>query len=259
MNLEISLVRHGKKKRRFGSRERKPLDFVDPDRDPHTYIERYVREEDYRDWFDRNYPDYTIYEAVGLTESDLDEAERRFAPAHEETSLEPEPEPDDSVSGKWTAEPTKSERPRIAKRRDSPPTERRDSPPTERRDSPPTDPVDTSTYVSSQEELLTKKRTNVLFWMRIAFALIGGAIATFAFDSIEDSEEKRWTSIIFMIVLFVATCVIAKGMKINFSRADRKKLVTTGIGSYIFLYLFAWILSYTLLNLPQSNIPTPFT
>ena len=252
MNLEISLVGHGKKKKRFGSRERKPLDFVDPNRDPHTYIERYVREEDYRDWFDRNYPDYTIYEAVGLTESDLDAAERRFAPAHEETSLEPEPEPDDSVSGKWTSEPSKSERPRAAKRRDSPPTERRDSPPTKR--------VDTSTPpVSSQEEILTKKRTNVLFWMRIAFALIGGAIATFAFDSIEDSEEKRWTSIIFMIGLFVATCVIAKGMKINFSRADRKKLVTTGIGSYIFLYLFAWILSHTLLNLPQSNIPTPFT
>ena len=242
MNLEISLVRHGKRKKRFGSRERKPLDFVDPNRDPHTYIERYVREEDYRDWFNRNYPDHTIYEAVGLTESDLDAAERRFAPAPEETSLEPEP--DDKVSGKWTSEPSKSERPRVAKRRDSPPTE----------------PVDTSTPpVSSQEELLTKKRTNVLFWMRIAFALIGGAIATFAFDSIEDSEEKRWTSIIFMIGLFIATCVIAKGMKINFSRADRKKLVTTGIGSYIFLYLFAWILSYTLLNLPQSNIPTPFT
>ena len=207
MNLEISLVGHGKKKKRFGSRERKPLDFVDPNRDPHTYIERYVREEDYRDWFNRNYPDHTIYEAVGLTESDLDKAERRFAPAHEETSLEPEPEPDDIVSGKWTSEPSKSERPRVAKRRDSPPTE----------------PVDTSTPpASSQEEILTKKRTNTLFWMRIAFALIGGAIATFAFDSIEDSEEKRWTSIIFMIGLFVATCVIAKGMKINFSRADRK-------------------------------------
>jgi len=244
LNLEISLVGHGKKKKRFGSRERKPLDFVDPNRDPHTYIERYVREEDYRDWFNRNYPDHTIYEAVGLTESDLDAAERRFAPAPEETSLEPEPEPDDKVSGKWTSEPSKSERPRVAKRRDSPPTE----------------PVDTSVPpASSEQEILTKKRTNTLFWMRIAFALIGGAIATFAFDSIEDSEEKRWTSIIFMIGLFVATCVIAKGMKINFSRADRKKLVTTGIGSYIFLYLFAWILSYTLLNLPQSNIPTPFT
>ena len=245
MNLEISLVGHGKRKKRFGSRERKPLDFVDPNRDPHSYIERYVREEDYRDWFSRNYPDHTIYEAVGLTESDLIEAERRFTSAHEETSLEPEPEPDDFVSGKWTSEPSKSERPRIAKRRDSSPSE----------------PVDTSAPpASSEQEILTKKRTNVLFWMRIAFALIGGAIATFAFDTIQDSEERRWTSIIFMIGLFVATCVIAKyGIKTNFSRADRKKLVTTGIGSYIFLYLFAWILSYTLLNLPQSNIPTPFT
>ena len=239
------MVGHGKRKKRFGSRERKPLDFVDPNRDPHSYIERYVREEDYRDWFSRNYPDHTIYEAVGLTESDLIEAERRFTSAHEETSLEPEPEPDDFVSGKWTSEPSKSERPRIAKRRDSSPSE----------------PVDTSAPpASSEQEILTKKRTNVLFWMRIAFALIGGAIATFAFDTIQDSEERRWTSIIFMIGLFVATCVIAKyGIKTNFSRADRKKLVTTGIGSYIFLYLFAWILSYTLLNLPQSNISTPFT
>jgi len=62
-----------------------------------------------------------------------------------------------------------------------------------------------------------------------------------------------------MIVLFIVTCFIAKGMKINFSRADRKKLVTTGIGSYIFLYLFAWILTYTLLNLPQDNMSVPFT
>jgi len=238
------LARHGKKKIRFGSKGKKIEDFVDPNKDPHSYLKRFILEENYRDWFNRNYPDHTIYEAVGLTESDLDAAERRFAPAPEETSLEPEPEPDDKVSGKWTSEPSKSERPRVAKRRDSPPTE----------------PVDTSVPpASSEQEILTKKRTNVLFWMRIAFALIGGAIATFAFDSIEDSEEKRWTSIIFMIGLFIATCVIAKGMKINFSRADRKKLVTTGIGSYIFLYLFAWILSYTLLNLPQSNIPTPFT
>ena len=255
MNLEISLVRHGKRKKRFGSRERKPLGFVDPNRDPHTYIERYVREEEYRDWFDRNYPDYTIYEAVGLTESDLDRVERKFAPAHEETSLEPEPEPepdDDNVSGKWTAEPTEPERPRIAKRRDAPPRERRDTPPTE--------PVDTSIpYVSSEQEILTKKRTNILFWMRIAFALIGGAVATFIFEGIEDTEEHRWSSIIFMIVLFIVTCFIAKGMKINFSRADRKKLVTTGIGSYVFIYLFAWILTYTLLNLPQDGISVPFT
>lgn len=46
------------------------LDFVDPEKDPKYYIERYLNEDQYRDWFDRNYPDHTIYEAVGTTESE---------------------------------------------------------------------------------------------------------------------------------------------------------------------------------------------
>ena len=119
---------------------------------------------------------------------------------------------------------------------------------------PPTPPV-----ISDEQQSITKKRTNMLFWMRIGFALIGGAIATFLFEGIEDSEEHRWTSIIFMIVLFIITCFIAKGMKINFPKSDRKKLVTTGIGSFIFMYLFAWIMTYTLLNLPRDDFSLPFT
>ena len=49
--------------------EPKPiLSFVDPQQDPQNYIQRYANEPSYKDWFDRNYPDYTIYEAVGLLE-----------------------------------------------------------------------------------------------------------------------------------------------------------------------------------------------
>ena len=48
--------------------EPKPiLDFVDPDRDPQYYIDRYNNEATYKKWFDKNYPDYTIEEAVGVT------------------------------------------------------------------------------------------------------------------------------------------------------------------------------------------------
>jgi cell division protein FtsW (lipid II flippase) len=99
----------------------------------------------------------------------------------------------------------------------------------------------------------------MLFWMRFGFAIIGGAIATFLFEEIDGNEERRWSSIIFMIVLFIVTCFIAKGMKINFPKADRKKLVTTGMGSFVFLYLFAWIMTYTLLNLPREDFSLPFT
>jgi len=42
------------------------LDFVDPNKDPQYYIERYYNEATYKDWFDKNYPDYTIEEAIGF-------------------------------------------------------------------------------------------------------------------------------------------------------------------------------------------------
>jgi len=50
--------------------------FVDPNQDPQYYVDRYNNEITYREWFDKNYPDITIYDAVGLPEP------------------EPEPEPE---------------------------------------------------------------------------------------------------------------------------------------------------------------------
>ena len=236
------MVRHGKKRIRFGSRDKKKIpDFVDPNKDPRSYIRRYITEQTYKDWFNRNYPDYTIYEAVGLGESDYLEMKKKFVPEQEDTSVKEqpklEPKSEEGVTGKWTPDPNQP--------KDVQPAESQES--------------KDQSIVSSEQEKITKKRTDKLFWMRIGFAIIGGIAATFLFEGIEDSEEHRWTSIMFMIVLFIVTCVIAKMMRINFSRADRKKLVTTGIGSYIFLYLFAWIMSFTLLNLPQDNISIPFT
>ena len=49
---------------------KKTLDFVDANKDPHEYIKRYLKESKYKDWFNRNYPDHTIYDAVGLSISD---------------------------------------------------------------------------------------------------------------------------------------------------------------------------------------------
>jgi len=234
------LARHGKKKIRFGSRGKKIEDFVDPNKDPHSYLKRYILEENYRDWFNRNYPDSTIYDAVGLNEWEYNEMEKKLSPDQDTiqgtAKNEPEPEPELESESKIEAEP------------------KIESESTDTSEIPPPIPV-----ISEEQQNITKKRTNLLFWMRFGFALIGGAIATFLFEEIDGDEERRWTSIIFMIVLFIITCFIAKGMKINFPKADRKKLVTTGIGSFIFLYLFAWIMTYTLLNLPRNDFSLPFT
>jgi len=228
------LARHGKKKIRFGSGGKKIEDFVDPDKDPHSYLKRFILEENYRDWFNRNYPDSTIYDAVGLNEWEYNAMEKKLSPDQDtiQGTAKNEPEP----------EPKLESEPKI------------ESESTDTSEIPPPTPV-----ISEEQQNITKKRTNTLFWMRFSFAIIGGAIATFLFEEIDGNEERRWSSIIFMIVLFIITCFIAKGMKINFPKADRKKLVTTGMGSYIFLYLFSWIMTYTLLNLPREDFSLPFT
>ncbi len=127
------------------------------------------------------------------------------------------------------------------------------TPPTES-DLPPTEPVQ-----NEYEKSRTTKLSDKLFWIRIGFAVLGGIAATFLFDSFEDMEEKRWTSIAFMIVLFFVTTLIGKGMKIGYTKSDRKKIVTNGMMGYVFMYLFMWILSHTLVNMASNSGKIPFT
>ena len=151
------------------------------------------------------------------------------------------PDPKDENDDLPEIEATEEEKKEIAEAIES--TESTES---ESKPDPTEDPIDKSA---------TKKLTDRLFWLRIAVAIAGGVIATFAFEDIADVEEKRWTSIGFMIMLFIATAIIAKSWKIKI--ANRKKYVTTGIGSFVFMYLFIWIFSYTLVNAgtSQSMIP----
>ena len=70
---------------------KKTLSFVDPDKDPHEYLKRYLKEPKYKDWFNRNYPNFTIYGAVGLTASDYLEMKRRLFPESEYTVNDTQP------------------------------------------------------------------------------------------------------------------------------------------------------------------------
>jgi len=102
--------------------------------------------------------------------------------------------------------------------------------------------------VSIAEKSEKDRKLNKLFWLRVALAVIAGTAATFIFEDIE-GEDRRWASIGFMIIVFFGTVIVAKGMKMQLPSSDRKKIVTQAIGSYVFLYLFSWIVSYTLTHL----------
>ena len=151
------------------------------------------------------------------------------------------PDPKDENDDLPEIEATEDEKKEIAEAIES--TEATES---ESKPEPTEDPIDKSA---------TKKLTDRLFWLRIAVAIAGGIIATFAFEDIADVEEKRWTSIVFMIMLFIATAIIAKSWKIRI--ANRKKYVTTGIGSFVFMYLFIWIFTYTVVNATTSPSMIP--
>lgn len=119
--------------------------------------------------------------------------------------------------------------------------ENNEIPDTESNNSETTEPI-------SQEGKSEKdKKLDRLFWLRVGFAVIAGTLATFIFEDIQ-GEERRWASIVFMIIIFIVTIFIAKSMKMQLPSSDRKKIVTQGIGSYIFLYLFVWILTYTIVH-----------
>ena len=57
--------------------------FIDPNQDPQYYIERYNSETAYKKWFDTNFPEQTIYEAVGITPLELTQDNEDDSTIHE--------------------------------------------------------------------------------------------------------------------------------------------------------------------------------
>ena len=53
-------------------------DFVDTNKNPQYYLDRYYNEPSYKLWFDRNYPNLTIEEAVGYTDTTKSQIEPLF-------------------------------------------------------------------------------------------------------------------------------------------------------------------------------------
>jgi len=125
-----------------------------------------------------------------------------------------------------------------------------DIPETEKSVPAPEAPVDPSMGIIEKSD--KDRKLNKLFWLRVGLAILAGTTATFIFEDIE-GEDRRWASIAFMIIIFAATIIVAKGMKMQLPSSDRKKIVTQGIGSYVFLYLFSWIVTYTLVNAGSAS------
>ena len=84
-SVDASLQEINESEKTSNEPEKKILSFIDVKKGPEYYFKRYIFEPGYKQWFEKNYPEYTIYEAVGLTELEY---------AKIISKIKPEPEPD---------------------------------------------------------------------------------------------------------------------------------------------------------------------
>lgn len=104
---------------------------------------------------------------------------------------------------------------------------------------------DNPTGSSAQtEESRAKSGLDKLFWLRVGLAWLAGTLSALIGNNM--SSHKGFLGLGIMISLFIVSIGIAKSMKIPILPTDKKKLITTGYGSYFLMFVFSWILITTI-------------
>ena len=115
-------------------------------------------------------------------------------------------------------------------------------------DSTPNEPTITQT------EGVIKNPIGTLFWIRIGLGVLAGIISAFVGNAV-DADSRPYVGFGIMIILFIISYGIAKSMRIPLPPSDKKKLITTGIGSYFFIFIFTWILVNTIIHPAVIGFP----
>ena len=106
---------------------------------------------------------------------------------------------------------------------------------------------------SQTEESRLKTGLNKLFWLRVGMGVLAGALSAIIGDPFVSYRVGLGFGI--MIILFIVSYGIGKSMRIPIPSTDKKKLITTGYGSFFLMFIFCWILVNTLIH-PEVGIPT---
>ncbi len=87
-----------------------------------------------------------------------------------------------------------------------------------------------------------------VFWIRVGLGILAGALSAEIGLSYAHASTRGFIGLGIMIALFIISYGVAKALRIPIPPTDKKKLVTTGIGSYFLMFLFMWILAYTIMH-----------
>lgn len=81
---------------------------MEPGEGPEHYVRKYLQDSDYKVWFHRTHPDITIFQGLGITESEFEDIARRLASGGEPQV--PDTAGRDAARAVFESEPTSFER-----------------------------------------------------------------------------------------------------------------------------------------------------
>ncbi|MFQ5940515.1 MAG: hypothetical protein ACE5KA_02295 [Nitrososphaerales archaeon] len=91
-----------------------------------------------------------------------------------------------------------------------------------------------------------------IFWMRIGFGIIAGIVAGAVGYLSFNPEAFKGIGIGFMI--YFASYIVARFfMGRNLPPTDYRKMVTTGMAGYVFMFMFVWIMYNTFVLTEQTG------
>ena len=101
----------------------------------------------------------------------------------------------------------------------------------------------TSKPESSVTKVTGPKPFDKLYWLRIGLGFLGGLTASQVFG------VDYLNGLLVGVIFYLASYYLARYLWFrDLDRADVGKIYSTGIGGFILVFLFTWILVYTLAN-----------
>ena len=115
------------------------------------------------------------------------------------------------------------------------------------KDAPPEAPPVTET-----DESRIKRGLDKVFWMRVGLGILAGAISAIL-GSPMDVTQRMLAGFGIMIIMFIVSYGAAKSFRVPLLPSDKRKLATTGYGSYFLMFIFSWILINTVIHADISS------
>ena len=86
-----------------------------------------------------------------------------------------------------------------------------------------------------------------LYWLRVAAGVLSGVFATLL-GFVSANQPEAYKGVILALAIYALTSYAARYHMFKNAAVSLRKIYTHGIGSFIMLFLFTWILLNTLIT-----------